>query len=515
MADLILYNANIIPLDPKIKTARLVAIRKNRIQTVTDNDALKYLKDRHTRVIDCDGKTVLPGFCDAHFHLRSSAASLVTLDLSNQAKVQSISDIQTGIREFSKKLAPGMWVRAAGYNEFHLAEKRHPTRRDLDKAAPQHPVRLAHQSRHVHVLNSLALDQVGISRYTPDPPGGLIDRNLNDGEPTGILFEMNDFLSKRIPPLDENELNRGLIRINQKLLSTGITSIQDASSHNDLKQWEMMSSWKERGIFLPRTSMMLGLQGFNNFEKYDFSSSVGKDQLRLGAVKIILDETTGRLCPSQPELNTLVLQIHRAGLQVAIHAIEAPAVESACNAIEFALHKAPRSDHRHRIEHCSICPPSLAKRIASLGIMVVTQPPFIYYNGDRYLKTVSNHQLQHLYPIATLLKKGVTVAASSDSPIVAPDPLIGIYAAVSRRSKTGQRVLLKEQINPLDAIRMYTTHAAKATFDETKKGSITPGKLADLVVLNGDPTQLPADEIKDLEVKMTILNGKIVWDKKA
>ncbi len=515
MIDLILLNANIITLDPKQKRAHLVAIRKNRIHAVADNDAQKYLKHTHTQVIDCNGKTVIPGFCDAHFHLRSSAASLVTLDLSDQVKVKSISDVQTRIREFSKKLAPAMWIRAAGYHEFYLAEKRHPTRGDLDKAAPQHPVRLAHQSRHVHVLNSLALDQVGISRYTPDPPGGLIDRDLNSGEPTGILFEMNDFLSKRIPPLDESELNRGVKLINQNLLSMGITSIQDASSHNDVKQWKMLSSLKEGGVFLPRISMMLGMQGFSNLEKSDFSCSTDKDQLRPGAVKIILDETTGQLYPPQSELNRLVLEIHRAGLQVAMHAIEEPAVESACNAIEFALQKAPNSDHRHRIEHCSICSPSLAKRIASSGIMVVTQPPFIYYNGDRYLETVSNHQLQHLYSIGTLLKNGVTVAASSDSPIVAPDPLAGIYAAVSRRSKAGKQVLPKEQINPLDALQMYTTNAAKATFDETKKGSITPGKLADLVVLNGDPTKLPADEIKDLEVEMTILDGKIVWDKKA
>ncbi len=243
MIDLILLNANIITLDPKQKGARLVAIRKNRIHAVADNDAQKYINHNHTQVIDCDGKTVIPGFCDAHFHLLPSAASLVNLDLSNQVKVKSISDVQDRIREFSKKLAPGMWIRASGYNEFYLVEKRRPTRRDLDKAAPQHPVRLAHQSRHVHVLNSLALDQVGISRYTPDPPGGLIDRNLNSGDPTGVLFEMNDFLSKRIPPLDENELDRGVSLINQKLLSMGITSIEDASSHNDVKQWEMLISF--------------------------------------------------------------------------------------------------------------------------------------------------------------------------------------------------------------------------------------------------------------------------------
>jgi len=515
MIDLILLNANIITLDPKQKGARSIAIRGNKIHAVADNDAQKYYKHNHTQVIDCDEKTVIPGFCDTHFHLRSSAASIVTLDLSNQEKVKSISDVQTRIREFSKKLAPEKWIRAAGYHEFQLAEKRHPTRGDLDTAASRHPVRLAHQSRHVHVLNSLALDQVGIFRDTPDPPRGLIDRNLNSAEPTGILFEMSDFLSKRIPPLDESELNRGVSLLNQKLLSKGITSIQDASSYNDLKQWEMLSSLKERGVFLPRISMMLGLQGFKNLDQCDFSCSAGKDQLRMGSVKIILDETTGQLHPAQSELNRLVLEIHRAGLQAAIHAIEELAVESACSAIEFALQKAPKPDHRHRIEHCSICSPSLARRIASLGIMVVTQLPFIYYNGDRYLETVLNHQLQHLYPIGTLIKNGVTVAASSDSPIVAPDPLVGIYAAVSRRSKAGKRILPKEQINPLDAIRMYTTNAAKATFDETKRGSITPGKLADLAVLNGDPTKLPVDEIKNLEVEMTILDGKIVWDKNA
>jgi len=511
MADLILYNANIITLDPNIANAQLVAIGDGRIQAVAGDEALKDLKHSDTQVVDCCGKTVLPGFCDTHFHLQSSAAKSMTLDVSPQANVYSISDLQDRIGTNSKKLASGTWIRASGYHEFHLAEGRHPTRWDLDKAAPNHPVKLTHQSRHAHILNSLALELIGISISTPDPPGGLIDRSAPTGEPTGILFEMNDFLSRRIAPLEEREINRGVELVNQKLLSLGITSIHDASSHNGIKQWMSLCSWK-KNKFLPRVNMMMGLNGFNSFEQRDFFCPINKDQLRLSGVKIILDETTGQLYPPQMELNRLVLKIHQAGLQVAIHAIEETAVESACISIEHALKKVPKPDHRHRIEHCSVCSPSLAKRLASSGINVVTQPAFIYHNGDRYLETVSNGEIQHLYPIGTLIKNGVNVAGSSDSPIVPPNPLIAIHAAVTRKTKTGNTVSTKERIDAIAALRMYTTDAAKATFDETKRGSITAGKLADLVVLNGDPTKLLPAELKDLAVEMTILNGNIVWN---
>jgi len=515
MADLILYNANIITLDSNIKNAQLVAIGDGRIQAVTGKEALKDLKHRDTRVIDCCGKTVLPGFCDTHFHLHSSAAKSMTLDVSPKANVYSISDLQDRIGANSKKLASGAWIRASGYHEFNLAEGRHPTRWDLDKAAPKHPVKLTHQSRHAHVLNSLALVRVGISISTPDPPGGLIDRSTPTGEPTGILFEMNDFLSKRIEPLEEREFNRGVELVNQELLSQGITAIHDASSQNGIKQWMSLCSWKEKDKFLPRVNMMLGLNGFNNREQNDFFCFGNKDQLRFSGVKIILDETTGQLYPPQMELNNLVLEIHKAGLQVAIHAIEKTAVESACIAIEHALKKVPKSHHRHRVEHCSVCSPSLAKRLALSGILVVTQPAFIYHNGDRYLETVSNPEIQHLYPIGTLIKNGVSVAGSSDSPIVPPNPLTAIYAAVSRKTKTGNTVSTKERIDPMAALRMYTTAAAKATFDEAKRGSITVGKLADLVVLNGDPAKLAPAELKDLTVQMTILDGNIVWNKEV
>lgn len=514
MTDLILFNTNVITLDPKKKSARLVAIDKNRIRAVAANDALVQLKQPNTQVIDCEGKALLPGFCDAHFHLWASAADSAALDLSHRNNVRSISDIQTAIQNISKDLPPGAWIRARGYHEFYLAEKRHPTRGDLDQASPQHPVKLTHQSKHACVLNSQALAHVGITRYTPDPPGGLIDRDLKSGDPNGVLFEMNAFLDRRVPPIGEHEFVLGIQSVNQRLLSLGITSIHEASINNDQAQWHHLCALKAKENFLPKVSMMIGVKAFDNMEQGDFSCPVGENQLCLGAVKIMLDQTSGRLHPSQSELNQLVLRIHRRGFQVAIHAIEEIAVISASNAIAYALGISPRSDHRHRIEHCSVCPSPLAERLASLGIVVVTQPSFIYYNGHRYINTVNGRDLRHLYPVHTLQNEGVTVAASSDAPIVPPNPLIGIHAAVTRTSETFDLLTAKEAVSPFDALRLYMLNGAEANFEEQRKGSITPGKYADLVLLDKDPTAIPADEIKDIEVVMTIIDGKIVWRKK-
>jgi predicted amidohydrolase YtcJ len=240
---------------------------------------------------------------------------------------------------------------------------------------------------------------------------------------------------------------------------------------------------------------------------------VDENQASMKGVKIIVHETTGQLSPDQFELNEMVFDIHRSGLQAVLHAIESETIEAACNAVEYALKKSPRSDHRHRIEHCSVCTPSLAKRIATLGIMVVTQPSFIYYSGDRYLKTVPRPDLEHLYPLSTFIKNGVAVEGSSDCPVVPANPIMGIYSAVSRKTEAEDLVLRDEQITPLEALKMYTLDAAKATSEENVKGSAEPGKLADLVVLSGDPTKLPVNQIKDIEVEMTILGGEVVWDK--
>jgi predicted amidohydrolase YtcJ len=181
--------------------------------------------------------------------------------------------------------------------------------------------------------------------------------------------------------------------------------------------------------------------------------------------------------------------------------------------LEYALQRSPRVDHRHRVEHCSVCTMELAERLASLKVAVVTQPAFIYYSGDRYLKTVPEEQLKHLYPLGTLINAGLKVAASSDCPVIPPNPIYGIYAAVSRRTETGQSLLPRECISTLEVLWMYTMGGAYVCFEEATKGSITPGKFADLVLLSGDPIETAPEDMKDLEIEMTIIDGEIVWRK--
>jgi predicted amidohydrolase YtcJ len=510
MCDWILYGAKIITMDPAQPEADLVAVDGNRIIAVGGSERLDQLRTQRTNFIDCCGATLMPGFIDAHCHLHAYAETLISLDLSPRKAICSIADIQIHLREFAAGRPPGTWIRGKSYNEFYLAEKRHPNRWDLDAVTPQNPVKLTHRSGHAHVLNSLALERVGITHETGDPPDGLIDRDPETGHPTGILFGMGDYLAARIPSMDGGEIERGLAFANRNLLAFGVTSIQDASSSNNLHHWRKLKSWKSRGIFYPRVSMMLGFESFRELRgnPSEFDPVPG---LKPGGVKIFVHQVTGSLRPCQEELNEMVRAIHSAGLQAVIHAIEEHEIESACSAIEFALNREPRSDHRHRIEHCSVCPPLLAERIRSLGISVVTQPSFVYFSGDRYLKTVPESQRENLYPIGSMLEFGVPTGFGSDFPIVDPNPLIGVYAAVTRMTEGANSLETKQGIPISEALRMYTLEAAAADFAEKSTGSITPGKLADLILLNADPRRIEAANIKDLQIIMTMLDGRVVW----
>lgn len=511
MADLILVNSNVLTMDPAKSRGRSLAVRNGKILVVGDTDLLKDLQNRHTTIIDLRGKTILPGFIDAHLHFRALAESLITISLEPKTGIRSISDINDRIHRQALKLPPGEWIRASGYNEVYLAENRHPNRWDLDKVTPDHPVKLTHRSGHAHVLNSRGLKFTGIDRETDDPREGIIDRDLESGDPTGVLWGLGDFLSRRIPPLDEKELSQGVMLAERRLLSHGITSFHDASTRNNRERWQWFENLKTDGYIKPRVTMMLGLEGLKQHQEKEFLTQVDENSLSLGGVKIIIDETTGALNPSQEELNDIVLTVHRTGRQLIIHAIEESAIEAAVKAVTRALRMFPRMDHRHRIEHCSVCPPALARKLASLGIIVVTHPAFIYYSGDRYLQTVTPMQQRYLYPISTLFKAGVCVAAASDSPIVDINPLAGIYGAVTRLTETGKEVLTEEGITVEKAIRMYTEFSAMSSFRDKVTGTISPGKWADFTVLSADPFEVPQDAIKDIKVEMTIIGGEVAW----
>jgi len=320
--DMIFFNAKVVTLDPFVRDASLVAVKGDRIAIVGGVEMLAELKANAARVVDCSGRRMLPGFVDAHCHVTAYAESIVSVSLSPRDGIRSIADIKDRIREACLQACPGEWIRGKGYNEFYLDENRHPNRWDLDTVAPSNPIKLTHRSGHAHVLNSLALQIVGVDASTGDPPGGIIERDLETGLPTGLLFGMGGYLSERIPGLDEFEIQRGLARANEKLLSCGITSVQDASSSNDLKQWKRFDSWKRAGLFAPRLTMMLGSCAFSAFEAKSCVADLPETDLRLGAVKIMAERVTGSLEPSQEKLTEIIGSVHSAGFQVAVHAVD-------------------------------------------------------------------------------------------------------------------------------------------------------------------------------------------------
>jgi predicted amidohydrolase YtcJ len=507
-AGMVLRNANAVTLDPRHPPARTIYIQGTRISGISAKDIDPSLAGP-APVIDCKGRTVVPAFHDAHCHVAAYAESLLNIDLS-PASVGSVVDIVSKIKSAAATVPPGEWIRGTGYNEFYLAEKRHPTLHDLDRATTDHPVRLAHRSGHAHVLNSSGLSMAGITGQSEEPPGGMIERDLETGEPNGLLFGMGPYLAKVVPPAGAAELETAVARAGEALLSMGITTVQDATPGSGDERWNSFLNWKRRGLFPLRTILMFGTDETSP-QPADLPRSEHAIGLLTGAVKIMLDEVRGSLNPTQEELNRVVLEIQKSGRQAALHAVEETTVEAAITALEQAAARHPRKDCRHRLEHCSICTPASARRLSKLGAVVATNPAFIYYSGERYLATVPGEQLGHLYAIKDMLRAGLRVAAGSDAPVSGPDPLKGIYAAVTRSAENGQAVAASQAVSALEAIELYTAGAAHSCFLERELGSISKGKLADLVILSADPASADYMELKEISVEMTIMNGEIVY----
>jgi predicted amidohydrolase YtcJ len=511
-ADLILHNANIITMNPACPTAQLVAVRGDKILVVGADDLMGEVRGAKTRVIDCGGRTVVPGFNDAHCHLFGAIRKRSTIDLSPES-VKSIADIKATVRKQASDTPPGQWISGSDYHEFYLAEKRHPTRRELDEAAPDHPVVLFQRSLHACVLNSRALLLAGITKETPEPKGGVIDRELDTGEPSGRLYEMVAYIRQNVlPPLSEEEMAEGMAAANQHHLSLGITSLQETSVSNDYARWATLKRFKANDVLQSRVSMMFGFDSLSRFQEEGMAFGYGDSRLRLGGMKFLLSEARGRLQPPLEELKEQALTAHRAGFQLAIHCVEPGTVEAAIATLEYIASRSPIAGRRHRLEHASESPPELFKRLKKLKAMVVTQPVFLYQNGARYLATVSPARQRWLYRIGTFLRAGLVVAGSSDAPVAPDNPWLGIYSAVTRRAETGEVLLPGEAVSVEQALALYTTNAAYASFEEDIKGSIAPGKLADMVLLSADPLRSPPEQLKDIRVEMTIVGGKVAWE---
>jgi hypothetical protein len=508
---MILCQARILTMDRRRPRVEAIALRQGRIVAVGADAEVLALRGRATRVIDCQGGVIVPGFIDAHLHVRAYAGTFLGIDC-RPPTVHSLADLQTILQQHSHRLPPGEWLVGYGYDEFGLAERRHPTRWDLDVSTPRHPVRLAHRSRHAWVLNSLALARLGITRNVPSPAGGLIERDAASGEPTGLLIDMDAYMRQHLPPLTTPEQFRsGLQQSIQMLLSAGVTTIQDASVANDLAAYEAFRAWITGGDLPLRVMLLMGASALPEVLAAGLKPSEGAPSLRVQGFKIRLDEASGTLYPPQEILDAQVWSAHRRGFPVAIHAVDLAALVSALHAIRLARERLPGANLRHRIEHGSLCPEVCIDELADLKVTVVTQPAFLWYHGRRYMSEIDAEQRPWLYRVKSLLARGVAVAGSSDAPVVPPRPLEGVYAAVARQTPDGDIIGPAERVSVEEALWLFTQGAAWACGLESEVGSIRRGKRADLVFLAADPTRVPVAEIPQIPVCMTMVDGVVQW----
>ncbi|HEX5480257.1 MAG TPA: amidohydrolase [Dehalococcoidia bacterium] len=428
--------------------------------------------------VDCVGGLLVPALIDAHCHLLATAARRLSLDCS-PAAVRSIADIQARLREMAAHGRADGWIRAAGYDETQLEERRHPTRMELDAAVPHLPVRLLHRSGHAVVLNTPAMLAAGIGNDTPEPPGGVIDRLPGTGAPSGLLIEMNDVVDRVVPPIPYADLAPAVEETARTFVTAGITAICDATPTNGAREWELFARLQADGRLPLDVTLMEGVEHVGEMP------AEGQAMLRRGHVKIMLSEVGGTLTPGEDELARIVGDMHRARRDVAIHAVEERAVGASIDAIAAALAGQPRA-HRHRIEHAALLRDGAAPRIAALGISVVTQPAFLFERGDRYLRDVPPEKHERLYPIGELLRAGVTVAASTDAPVSPVDALAGIRAATGRRTRAGALIGPEQAVGFEDALRMWTASAAYACGVDGARGTIAQGMPGGLVLLRAE-----------------------------
>ncbi|NWF55067.1 MAG: amidohydrolase [Syntrophaceae bacterium] len=547
-ADVVLFKGNVITLDEKKPRAQGLAVKDGRILWLGTNEEVKHAIERGTQVRDLQGMTVIPGFIESHNHTLLFGLGLSSIDLT---KVGSIEDIIALIKERAAKQKEGTWITGVGYNQNELREKRHPNRHDLDQAAPQHLVSLRHTSAHGYVVNSLALAKAGITKNRPDPEGGKIGRDLATGELTGLLFESPamKFIDDITPKPGFEDLVKALGNASQRFLSEGITSAMDASvGSNDIPlQIAAYQEAVDRGILKVRHNLAIWSEAIFDYCRFEESMKeagkkllglgirtvLGDEKLRIGPFKIIVDgafstvtavtyEPYG-LDPNERGCGVLVVEpeklarlaslAHGLGWQLSIHGIGDRAIDVCLDAFEAAQESHPRKDARHRLEHCTMALPRMFARIKKLGVIPVLQPAFIWELGDNWFRQLGRETCAQLKPFRTLLDNKIPTAFSSDRPVVSGAPLLGIHSSVNQKTRTGQDYAPRERITAEEALRCYTIHGAYATFEEKLKGSIEVGKLADLVILAEDLTQVRPEKIKDIPIMATMVGGEFGYQR--
>ena len=517
--DLILSNGKIITVDEVFTIADTVVVNDGRILVV--GDAAIADKYQAATLVDLQGKTLMPGFIDSHTHIRGRPERYIEL-----GEVTSITEMQRLIRIKADVLGPSEWITGYGWSEDVLAEGRKPLRQDLDAAAPNNPITFTRAGGHSAVVSTLALELAGITDATPDPEGGVIERDEN-GVANGVIRGRQGIVGRLVPDSTYEELIVSLEVNLNALLAKGITSITDASKNpQDYLMYEEI--YGRPGAKLPRSTLQFQWRNPQAIEELKTRVGDGNDFLKIGPIKIFADggftgpaafttepylnqgDYRGYLNMPAEELVALINEIHDAGWQMGIHAIGDAAIELVVDTLADALIRNPRQDHRNYLNHFTMRPTDATmEKMARHNILITQQPNFTYTLEGRYVANLDGWRLQHNNPIRSPMDHGIFVAISSD--ILPIGPLVGIYAAVTRKGMSGRVFGADEAISVEEAVRGYTINSAYINFDEDIKGSIEPGKLADMIVLSADILSVDAERIMDIEIEQTYVGGELVF----
>ena len=527
-ADTIFTGGTILTMDLDYPTAEAVAVCGDRIVAVGTRWEMEELAGPHTKKIPLEGKTMVPGFNDGHSHLLQYGLELATVDLTPEV-CPNIATLKERIAQRAAQKKPGEWIRGWGWDESRMEEGRAPTADDLSQAAPNNPVMITRTCYHMVVANHMALALGGVTDSTPDPQGGCIVRDPQ-GKATGLLQDNAQAFVKNVIPAPEKDDLKAAIGLASKVYNSyGITSTCDGSTlleiHGEIPAWCESS---QNGLLTVRTSALMSPSVSDQIRAMGLPSNFGTDLFRFGCVKFFMDGSLGGMTAGmtepyllppygkgltymeQEELNEKVLAAHTAGYQISIHGIGDHTLDKILTAYEAAQAACPRTDHRHRIEHASMSYPPLLARMKQLGLDINMNPAFLYFLGKSHISAIAD-RVAYEFPMKTCFQMGIPVSIGSDCPIESCHPKYGLYGATVRRTIVGQDCGRGECLPMEQALYAFTMAGAHHTFEETKKGSITPGQLADFAVLSLNPLEIPPENILEMEVLMTVLGGKIVY----
>lgn len=497
------------------------------------------LGGRDTDRVDLGGATVFPGFADSHVHLLKSAlASAFEIDF-DATGCRSIADVQDAVRRRAAQLPAGTWIVGHQLRDEKLDERRYPTRHDIDAATTDHPVLLKATGSHICVANSLALRLADITAEVPDPPGGQIDRD-DDGEPNGILRERGKLRlnpgsgDSVVPDYTEEQGVDALERSAEWLLRAGVTCVGTmVVSGSEVRVHQRAA---REGRFPVRTRLMYRVieseLTLDDLDRTGVTNGFGDDLLRVTGVKMSIDggslqknaamyepypgepDNRGIVRIDQDELDAAVARAHALGLRNVIHAIGDRAYDMALTAIDKGVVSAGATDHRTRIEHLgniSVTAEQIARSVA-LGVVASPQPGFIHTYGDKWVDIFGAEYVQGgFFAFRRMLDAGVMMIGSSDFGMTPADCRVGIHAAVTRKTGNGTVIGPDQAITPYEAIALYTSRAGWSDFEEHTRGTLEPGRLADLTALAADPLTAPADELIDIPVTATVIGGEVKY----